>query len=327
MKRLALALLIIGALLVVTAPPAAAAPPGCDRQPPCDAAQQRPDIFPCDGCNIQDRDGDGLANMQDLNPTTLKAKATRAIAYRVQLMPGCSAGTILGDLTAMNQHVADAGLGLQLSRNDAAADFTVKIDCGLEQISKCGGINVFCLPDGFPYNTDVYLSDVLSGWEAGSRLGIPLHEIVGHAIGTWNEQYASCGASCGFASTPGLRDVMNTGPQSRHGIEAGELARWCRTMWCGAPACAGDPCWDGAAWQFSPSTCPIDDALTPYACSWVPGPNQYGRWFGPNGELLWENCDPSWNGRHTSLREPGWYHVGQGFYIDRLGAWTYAPAC
>jgi hypothetical protein len=318
MKTLAciLAALLV-CMAVASATPVVAAPPPSPYQ-------QRPDIFPCDGCRIADMDGNGVGDMQDLNPTTLKAKATRAIAYRVVLRPGCSAGSIPTDLAAMNAHVQDVGLGLTLTRTDAAPDFNVYISCGLEQISKCGGVNVFCLPDGFPYDTDVYLSDVLSGWEAGSRLGIPLHEIVGHAIGTWNEQYAICGASCGFASTPNQRDIMNTGPLSRHGIEQVELDRWERTMWSLAPSCIGDPCWDGASWQFSAAACPITDGV---ACSWSPSPAPYGTWYGPDGVALWDGCDPRWNGRHTTLAEPGWFHVGQGLYVDRLGYWTYAPAC
>lgn len=305
----------------------AALPPGCiGAVPPCDPHQEREDIFPCPGCVIADKDGNGVANMQDLNPTTLKAKATRAIAYRVELRPGCSAGTVPSDLDAMNRHVAAAGIGLALSRNDAASDLKVKISCGLEQINKCGGVNVFCLPDGFPYNTDVYLSDVLSGWDAGSKLGIPLHEIVGHAIGTWNEQYAACGASCGFASTSGLSDYMNTGPLSRHGFTTSELNRWERTMWrltidCGS----GDPYYDicDSSWHFSAQTCPVGDGT--YECRWSPSPAPYGRWL-KGDVVLWDICDPGWQGRHTPFKA-GWMHVGDDIFDDAGQFRTYAPAC
>jgi hypothetical protein len=279
--------------------------------PPPSPYQQRPDVFPCDGCRIADKDGNGVGDMQDLNPTTLKAKATRAIAYRVVLRPGCSAGAIPADLAAMNAHVQDVGLGLTLRRDDQIYDFSVNISCGLEQITKCGGVNVYCLPDGFPYDTDVYLSDVLSGWDSGSRLGIPLHEILGHAIGSWNEQYALCGASCGFASTPGLRDVMNTGPLSRHGIEQIELDRWERTMWpLTADNCIGatDPSW-GGYWD-----------------------NCRGLWIGPDGWDLnpvtgaWQDKDgvSEW-----CCQQPygGYYNRRlEKWYWDRPTVWAWEPS-
>lgn len=211
--------------------------------PPPSPAQVRPDIFPCAGCVSVDLDGDGDRDLQDINPTTRKAKATRSIAYRVVVLSGCNAGRMPADLEAMNIHTQES-VGLNIVRNDAAYDFTVYVSCGLTQINKCGSVNVFCLPDGFPGNTDVYMSDVLSNYDAGSRLGIPLHEIAGHAVGTWNEQYATCGSSCGFAPTPNLRDFMNTGALARHGFEAIELGRWERTMWTLEPVPVEYPFYD-----------------------------------------------------------------------------------
>lgn len=315
MIRYLLSLILFGLLLffvlraIFPEPASAAPPPSCiGAVPACDQHQQRDDIFPCDGCRIIDQDGNGIANMQDLNPTTLKAKATRAIAYRVLVMPACSAGSIPADLEAMNRHVADVGLGLALSRNDGASDFNVKIDCGLEQIAKCGGVNVYCLPDGFPYVTDVYLSDVMSSYQPESRLSIPLHEILGHAIGSWNEQYALCGASCGFASTDGLRDVMNTGPLSRHGLEAVELARWQRTMWSLAPVCVGDPCWHDARWWWQ-SGWSVDPATD--------------TWYDPRGRAYW-GPRQWWGGRcdlHGICLQ-----AGSSYYDQDLGdPWLVVP--
>ena len=209
--------------------------------PPVRPEQPRPDVFPCVGCQIADRDGDGDGDLQDLNPTNLKAKRTHAIAYRVELKSGCVAGTMPADLERMNT-VEAPKVGLTLRRNDTTYDFKVYISCGILHVQKCGGVNVFCLPDNFPYNTDVYMSDVLSNWDLGSRIGIPNHEVICHAVATCGEQYALCGASCGFASSPNWIDFMNTGPQSRVGFTINTCERWYRIMWpIDVNACAGLP--------------------------------------------------------------------------------------
>lgn len=241
MKKLAVVLFLIGlALLILPSPAGAIVPPRPE--------QQRPDIFPCGtGCNLQ-----------DYNPTTIKAKATRSIRYRIVTLSGCRTGSIPAMLDRMNREQAPM-VGLDLGIDNVHYDFTVYISCGLTQINKCGGTNVFCLPDGYPYNTDVYLSDVLSDWDEGSQVGIPDHEIIAHGVSTWGEQYASCGASCGFQPTPNLVDFMNTGPLSRHGFGAIELERWERTMWLlSAPAppyqdCTTYPDWPGTTSCFWPA--------------------------------------------------------------------------
>lgn len=269
--------------------------------------QKRPDIFPIDPQFVpRDVDGDGDRDMQDLNPTTIKAKRTRAIAYRVALLSGCNAGLMPADLEYMNTEEAPK-VGLALSRNDQAPDFIVFISCGLTQIQKCGSVNVFCLADGFPGNTNVYMSDVLSNWDRGSRIGIPLHEIVGHAVGTWNEQYATCGASCGFAPTPGLRDVMNTGPESRHGLEAVELERWERTMWALVDPCA--PVETGGGWSYTTPQCEI--------------PN--GNWYF-NDIWVFGACDPSWNARYVAVADE-WENIGESEWYNRLGFHVTVPPC
>lgn len=229
--------------------------------PPPSPAQQRPDIFPCNGCVFSDQDGDGDADMQDLNPITRKLKATRTKTYRLRLISGCSMGSYPAMMAAYEAHVLSE-FGYTATRNDTFYDHTVYVSCGLVQINKCGSVNVFCLPDGFPYNGDVYMSDVLSGWDAGSQIGITCHEVCGHADATWNEQYQACGSSCGFAPTPNLRDFMNTGAQSRHGVEAIECARWMRTMW------ADPPC--AVKWGFVDPTYPYYDPAR--------GCHNYGYW-------------------------------------------------
>lgn len=291
--------------------------------PAPDPAQKRPDIFPCVGCSVQDVDGNGVRDMQDLNPTTRKAKSTRSIAYRVVTLSGCSAGRMPADLDAMNAHIRE-NVGLNIVRNDVAYDFTVYISCGLTQINKCGSTNVFCLPDGFPYNTDVYMSDVLSGYEAGSRLGIPLHEIAGHAVGTWGEQYQADGA---FSPTVNLYDFMNTGPLSRHGFSASELGRWERTMWAlvqEPPPPVVYPFWDGATWHM------CDPALPDAQCYWafyVPGDQWYDKFgrpeWGPQGALA-DGSFEQYNWRLGKMYRGGFKwteRLPDGSYTCLSGCW------
>jgi hypothetical protein len=226
--------------------------------PPPRAEQPRPDIFQVVG----------VSNLQVFNPVTVKAKAERGARYRLLVLPGCSAGTIPADLVRLEQHMREQ-VQFDLVRNDSVYDFTIRINCGTTQIAVCGSINVFCLGRGFPQKPDVDISDVLSLWQPETRLAILAHETSGHAIGTWNEQYALCGRSCGFAASPGWRDFMNTGPESRHGFEAIELERWARTMYELTPpspwgACSATRwvCWNtaeqrwiaGDAWRWDPAT-------------------------------------------------------------------------
>lgn len=312
--------LLVGLLIagVVDAEAQVPAPP---------VAQQRPDIFPCSFCSV-DYDLDGKLTMQDYNPTTLKAKRTRAISYRLVTMAGCNSGTIPGDLNSLNDHARQNLDGFALMRNDTQFDFTVFISCGLVHIGKCGSVNVFCLADGFPGNTNVYLSDILSGWSTGSRLSIPAHEIIGHAIGTWNEQYATCGASCGFAPTPGLRDFMNTGELSRQGFESNTLARWSRTMYVLA---IHQECSTGIGW---------DPCLERWRAgfgsgvflTWDPDPAPYGLWYYRDTNIiLFAECNPSWSGRRIPLDgsplASEWETQGNWVWFDLVSAWIQVPAC
>lgn len=296
--------------------------------PPPSSAQQRPDIFPCNGCVIQDADGDGDGDMQDLNPTNRKAKQTRSLTYRVRLISGCNYGNYDAILSQM-QAEASSKVGLTLARNDTFYDFTVYISCGLVQINKCGSVNVFCLPDGFPYNTDVYMSDVLSGWDAGSQKGISLHEIVGHAAGTWNEQYQACGSSCGFAPTPNLRSFMNTGSLSRIGIEADDCGRWMRTMWQDVPCaalygyaetdCTGETVDHGNGLTATWDTC-LNVWVFSNGYTWSP----FNGWWGYR-DVGFSPCDAQGLRQIPAISAtmPGLHSI----YVWAYGYWLTVPGC
>lgn len=236
----------------------------------------------------------GITNMQLLNPVTIKAKAQRTVAYRLLVMPGCITGSIESDMRAVETE--SKTVGLTLVRNDSAYDSTIRLNCGSEQIRICGGVNFYCLGRGFPYTPDVDLSDIMytpgSVYPIATRVSIMLHEIFGHMVGTWNEQYCSGTETSGicqgiprFGSAPGWVDFMSTGPNSRGYFTAIPLERVARTLW-EDPPCIGNPCWDGQMWVFTDG--------------WKFKPNSgCGEWVDPKGILTWGACDPSWGGRYN----------------------------
>ena len=294
MKRLALVLFLLGVILIATAPADASAPAP-------DPAQVRPDIFPCStGCD-----------MQILNPVTVKAKAQRQTAYRLLTMPGCSAGTVPADMIRVEEELQR--VGHRLIRNDQTYDFTIRINCGSEQIRICGSVNVYCLGRGFPYNPDVEISDVISTYFPDSRLGVLCHEICGHAIGTWGEQYALCGSSCNFQPTPNLYDYMNTGSNSRHGFSASEFGRWERTMW-GLTDCGGgsDPYYDACLrrWVF--------------ADGWSVDPVT-GVWFNKEGLPEWSPCNADKLRFNYTIQS--WMPPPSAFFLVSRGYWSSAGSC
>lgn len=302
-KWLLVLALFLGAVIAVT--PGAAV-----------ADSPRPDIFPIDPRYVpRDVDGDGDRDMQDLNPTNIKAKANHEVSYRVVTLAGCNTGVVPDDLQNLVEPEFDE-VNFTLTRNDRVYDFTIYVSCGLTQVAKCGSVSVFCLPDGFPYNTDIYISDVISGYTLASRLSIPLHELM-HAIGTWNEQYAECGASCGFAPSPNWIDFMNTGVQSRVGFTENTLDRWDATMYPVIDGCdLGKPNVHGHRYD-----------------------NCYGIWRADDGNFFyfndlagvwmwnWSGCNADglrWNTFYTK-----WETVGSAAYDpDRAGGfWTPVPEC
>ena len=287
---LVLVLLLSTVMAWVKAAPPAALPPRPE--------QPGPDQFMWNG-----------ESLAKYNPMDAKVRATRGATYRFLVVSGCSAGTIPNDLKALELEVQNK-LGLSLSRNDSAFDFTVYASCGSEQIRLCGAVNIFCLPFGFPYNVDVAISDILSTYQPVTRLSILLHEIAGHSLQTAGEQYCgtpttSAGICRGlprFAPAPGWRDFMNTGPDSRHGFEAIEIERWDRTMYS-----LQEPRWyapDG--WSYEAAR---------------------GWWFDPAGQPRFSACNA--DGLRLDLLDTHWWRIpGQNLGYDyALGRFVVVPVC
>lgn len=279
--------------------------------------QPHPDVFP----------SGGSANLQEFNPVTVKAKAERTVNYRLLTMPGCVAGTVPSDMAQIEAELED--VAFNLDRNDSIFDFTVRVNCGSEQIRICGSINIFCLGRGFPFNADVEISDVISTFPTSTRLSILCHEICGHAVQTANEQYCLgtettgiCAGLSRFTPAPNWPDFMNTGPLSRHLFEEIELERWERIMYELVEEPPPDPCagptdvfgnrWDNclqrwiapSGWRYDPNT---------------------GIWELPDGSWEWSACEP-WQGRFNFYKGI-WMNVGHGFYAPERNLWSFAPLC
>lgn len=308
MRVAALALVVFLVSFCVTSVTEAQTPPRPE--------QPRPDIFEC-GLNC---------NLQDYNPTNVKAKQTRTAAYRLQTEPGCSTGTIPQDMVLVEQELLK--FGMTLLRNDSRYDFIMRINCGNTHIAVCGSLTVFCLNRGYPQRTDIDISDILSIYQPVTRLSILLHEVM-HAIATWNEQYARCGASCGFMSSPGWRDIMNTGPDSRHGLEQIELERWERTMWLVQTCVPGtgnpywNPCVAPARWFF------LDGwSFDPVTSIWY-DPENRAHWTACNADgLRWDLWDDfQWDGVIDGVGGK-WHKPGSTFFDPRKSyGWASAGPC
>lgn len=283
----------------------------------CPPGQPHGDVFEAPGFDLQ-----------ALNPTNQAALRNETIRYRLSVIPGCNQGNIVDDLAVMTADLRRASNGkINLERNDQSYHFTVYVSCGNTQVRKCGSVNILCLPDGFPYNTDVYISDVMwvpgATWPQVTRVSILCHEICGHAIMTWMEQYClgtetsgPCLGLARFASTPGWVDIMNTGPDSRHYLGAVEIARIERTM-------------------FPLSTCSplgFDECtgrwIMPDGFSYDPITKV---WYNPQGTPEWAPCDAFGNRYSLYLKAKTGRDVfvpqRQGFYDLERRYWSFAPGC
>lgn len=272
--------------------------------PPPHPSQPHGDIFSC-----------GVPDCGLYNPVTVKGRAQRTVNYRLIVMPGCVQGSIVSDLEAIRIELQDA-VQFRFVRNDGAGDFTIRVNCGTDQVRICGSVNIFCLGRGFPGIADVEMSDIMYSpvvWPEITRLSILCHEVCGHAIATWDEQYCKgisypaghiCQGLARFTPAPGWVDFMNTGPNSRVLFNEITFGRWERTMYELEPRILGVQGFYGASYF-------ADGRMEVYYCqSNVPGATRAALMaVAPSGEVYW-------SGNHLPLSagclsfpivsEPGW---------------------
>lgn len=183
--------------------------------PPVASTQQNPDLFQYQGKSLQGYSDDNAALKRD-----------GVWRWRFVAVPGCNSESIRPAVTAGIGQASRMGVQVIEADLDPTAH-AVYATCGVEFASKCGGPPVIgCLGRGFPYNNDVDISTDMSAYFDVSQRAIAMHEVIGHAMGVWNEQYRLDGS---FGSSNDVT-IMNTGPLSRHDLGPDEDARWWRTM-------------------------------------------------------------------------------------------------
>lgn len=268
----------------------------------------------------------GYGDLQPFNPVSQKLKNqptnARVINYGLRVASGCSLGSIASDLQILAQQNNDA-LKFVLQRNDSVNDFVIIINCGNTQIQFCGSINIFCLPYGFPYKNDVSISDILVTYPAVTRRAILWHEIIGHAIATFNEQYCLGGETTGvcagqaqFASAPNWQDIMNTGPDSRRDIGDCPICveRWERVMYEINTITCSLVGWDECSqrWRFNDGW------------SWSPSEDI---WYDPLNRARWAKCNQD-NFRLDLLDQHWWAPAEQYRGFDySINQHVTVPSC
>ena len=165
------------------------------------------------------------------NPLSRKVRNEGIVNWDYRVEPGCSGGGILGQTIgqAMGNIYDETGTIFVYQDPDRPIDLTIRDNCGVAFTAICGTGAAACLGRQYPYVLDIDFSQDVASYYELSRVSVVLHELMGHALATWNEQYGS-----NLQPSPGWEDFMNTGVLSRHLVQDIERNRWGRTM--GAPA-------------------------------------------------------------------------------------------
>lgn len=242
-------------LFVVLRNTAYADPPAPYYVPPAPplTGQPNPDVFMYQG-----------ASLEPYNAAQKQLMATGVYPWQYVTAQGCSG--LDNGLKLLHQQVMTY-ITTELRRlriadvefRETTTGWKIVGSCGVLWQNTCPGA-VGCLNGdvvngqrvSYPYNTriDYDAPTLLSYAFEVSKQAVVLHELLGHAFFTWCEQYQWCQRAFNpMQAHPGWRDFMNTGPDSRHLIEATEAERLKRSIWaepyrdiCGAARnqpCAG----------------------------------------------------------------------------------------
>lgn len=263
-----------------------------------DSHQVNYDIYQC--CSLPGvYAGWTQGDLSTLNPLTNKLRdGNRTVTYSYTVIPGCSDGNMKQTLAESLSDASDV-LGLNFVPVSTGADITIRATCGTDaaNVGLVGGA-VCDLYPGWPYQSQVNCSTVMSGWYDLSQKTVWSHEIVGHGLGTWNEQYQLDG---NFSPTPGLVDFMNTGSLSRQEAwPQNDKDRWVRTVY-NLPESSPTP-------TVTPTPTPTATP-TPVACGLVGDIVDWGDGI----TAQYNTCTSRWQGSNQYDYEPAtgdWWVYG-----------------
>jgi hypothetical protein len=271
--------------------------------------QKNPDIYAVSGFPSVFA-GWTQGDLSTINPITNRLRAgARSVTYSYLVVPGCSAGNM--EFT-LRESLADASevLGITFVPVSSGADIAVRATCGVDasNVGLTGGA-VCDLYPSWPYKSQVNCSTTMATFYDLSQKTIWSHEIIGHGLGSWHEQYVLGGS---FAPTAGLVDWMNTGDLSRREAwPQNDKDRWERTVYPLTADCQAlgfDPC--SGRWRQESGF------------SWDPAT---GFWWNPSEQPEWTNCNP--DGLRWNIQLQVWMPAEQGFFSPGRGYWSFAPGC
>ena len=177
----------------------------------------------------------GYGNLDKYNPVSAALRQTGITRWSVSYRAGCNGEAAFDGMVAAMVN-SNETFGTLWVFDPINPQLRILVTCGTEFASYCGGgVVIACLGNGFPYVLDTQVSSTLTTFFALSQIAIWLHELVGHAQSTWDEQYCKqagtpVGCTGQFAPAPNWVDIMNTGPLSRHLLGQTEIDRWARTQ-------------------------------------------------------------------------------------------------
>jgi len=156
-----------------------------------------------------------------------------------------------GDLRpAVEAAIAQAAVVLKIRYiEDPVNGIPMYGNCGSSALALGVPTGGACLCRGFPYDNSIdFDAATISLYPMITQVSIVFHELVGHAHAVWCEQYRYCQKPGGNFAPTALLSFMNTGPLSRHGIDANEQAMWWRTM--GSPELTNLGYGNNGAWYI-----------------------------------------------------------------------------
>ena len=168
---------------------------------------------------------DQFPNLDQYNAASRELRATGVWRWYYSVAPGCS-GNLRPAIESTHANItAETGITFIEDSNG----WRQRVSCGVDMSVSCGSNTavIGCLGEGYPLNVNIKYRDTMATFQFISQIAIVLHELFGHAMATWNEQYAFVDGQ--FFCTP-VVDIMTCGPTSWHYIGPTERARWERTM-------------------------------------------------------------------------------------------------